>query len=354
MILAASLAGVLLLCEAFSCLQHAGCKPCQPCAVLDAPSRVTSTLCSAACHPCRAASYGNLFARLDLGRGTRPFKSGGRGDRGAHTGRQTTFWNLGTPPRGDPPPRCEKHVLTWRWQARGQLDIACGQPARMAWRLQQEHAGRAPHARLVFAPLIGIAGRPRRRPRPHRRPAWRQPLRPSQRSRHPASLASSSQLAARGAGGCLEQAALGLAAAAAAAAALVGCPACSSSSSSSSRRVPCGAWRRRMTRPAWGCPPATLGRSSTSLAALMATQCAVTCSGWCSRLGSMPPRTCTEGKCRSGLLARHPPQPPASCTATFCTPCLHAHYFCIIRLHQYAYLRLHTHKCISAAHRLPQ
>jgi hypothetical protein len=53
----------------------------------------------------RAASYGNLFARLDLGKGSRPFKSGGRDDRGAHTGRQTTFWNLGTPPRGDPPPR---------------------------------------------------------------------------------------------------------------------------------------------------------------------------------------------------------------------------------------------------------
>jgi hypothetical protein len=36
----------------------------------------------------------NLFSDISLGRCTRAFKSGGRRDRGAHTGRGATFWNL--------------------------------------------------------------------------------------------------------------------------------------------------------------------------------------------------------------------------------------------------------------------
>ncbi|KAL4457378.1 hypothetical protein ABPG75_012243 [Micractinium tetrahymenae] len=42
----------------------------------------------------RAASYGNLLTNLDLGLGLRPFQAGGRGDRGAHSGRLNTFWNV--------------------------------------------------------------------------------------------------------------------------------------------------------------------------------------------------------------------------------------------------------------------
>ncbi|KAL4447947.1 hypothetical protein ABPG75_005166 [Micractinium tetrahymenae] len=36
----------------------------------------------------------NLFSKINLGRNTRAFQSSGRRDRGAHTGRGTTFWNV--------------------------------------------------------------------------------------------------------------------------------------------------------------------------------------------------------------------------------------------------------------------
>lgn len=42
----------------------------------------------------RAAPHGNLFTDLNLGLGARPFASGGRSDRGAHSGRLNTFWNV--------------------------------------------------------------------------------------------------------------------------------------------------------------------------------------------------------------------------------------------------------------------
>jgi hypothetical protein len=42
----------------------------------------------------RSGPWGNLFTQLAMGAGQRPFDAGGRGDRGAHSGRQTTFWNL--------------------------------------------------------------------------------------------------------------------------------------------------------------------------------------------------------------------------------------------------------------------
>jgi Pectate lyase superfamily protein len=42
----------------------------------------------------REANYSSLFSNLDLGAGTRPFNSGGSGDRGAHSGAYSTFWNL--------------------------------------------------------------------------------------------------------------------------------------------------------------------------------------------------------------------------------------------------------------------
>lgn len=35
----------------------------------------------------------NLFSAIQLGANTRPFESSGRADRGAHTGRDGTFWN---------------------------------------------------------------------------------------------------------------------------------------------------------------------------------------------------------------------------------------------------------------------
>lgn len=42
----------------------------------------------------RAAPYQNLFSNIDLGIGSRPFACGGGGDRGSHTARYATFWNI--------------------------------------------------------------------------------------------------------------------------------------------------------------------------------------------------------------------------------------------------------------------
>jgi hypothetical protein len=42
----------------------------------------------------REANYSSLFSNLDCGAGTRPFNSGGSGDRGAHSGAYSTFWNI--------------------------------------------------------------------------------------------------------------------------------------------------------------------------------------------------------------------------------------------------------------------
>lgn len=42
----------------------------------------------------RAAPYSTLWTELDLGLGTRPFRSGGRGDRGPHTAAYNTLWNV--------------------------------------------------------------------------------------------------------------------------------------------------------------------------------------------------------------------------------------------------------------------
>ena len=42
----------------------------------------------------REANYSSLFSNLDCGAGTRPFDSGGSGNRGAHSGAYSTFWNI--------------------------------------------------------------------------------------------------------------------------------------------------------------------------------------------------------------------------------------------------------------------
>jgi hypothetical protein len=42
----------------------------------------------------REANYSTLFSNLDCGAGTRPFDSGGSGNRGAHSGAYSTFWNV--------------------------------------------------------------------------------------------------------------------------------------------------------------------------------------------------------------------------------------------------------------------
>jgi Pectate lyase superfamily protein len=42
----------------------------------------------------REANYASLFSNLDCGAGTRPFNSGGSGNRGAHSGAYSTFWNV--------------------------------------------------------------------------------------------------------------------------------------------------------------------------------------------------------------------------------------------------------------------
>jgi hypothetical protein len=42
----------------------------------------------------REANYSTLFSNLDCGAGTRPFNSGGSGDRGAHSGAYSTYWNI--------------------------------------------------------------------------------------------------------------------------------------------------------------------------------------------------------------------------------------------------------------------
>lgn len=42
----------------------------------------------------RNAPYGTLFSNLDVGAGRRVFDASGRGDRGAHAGAHTTYWNI--------------------------------------------------------------------------------------------------------------------------------------------------------------------------------------------------------------------------------------------------------------------
>jgi hypothetical protein len=42
----------------------------------------------------REANYSSLFSQLDCGAGTRPFESGGSGNRGAHAGAYNTYWNI--------------------------------------------------------------------------------------------------------------------------------------------------------------------------------------------------------------------------------------------------------------------
>ena len=42
----------------------------------------------------REANYSSLFSQLDCGAGTRPFDSGGSGNRGAHAGAYNTYWNI--------------------------------------------------------------------------------------------------------------------------------------------------------------------------------------------------------------------------------------------------------------------
>src|SRR5215207_5824621 len=42
----------------------------------------------------REANYSGLFSRIDCGACTRPFDSGGSGDRGAHAGAYNTYWNI--------------------------------------------------------------------------------------------------------------------------------------------------------------------------------------------------------------------------------------------------------------------
>jgi hypothetical protein len=42
----------------------------------------------------REANYSSLFSQLDCGACTRPFDSGGSGDRGAHAGAYNTYWNI--------------------------------------------------------------------------------------------------------------------------------------------------------------------------------------------------------------------------------------------------------------------
>jgi hypothetical protein len=42
----------------------------------------------------REANYSSLFSNLDCGACTRPFNSGGSGNRGAHSGAYSTFWNV--------------------------------------------------------------------------------------------------------------------------------------------------------------------------------------------------------------------------------------------------------------------
>ena len=42
----------------------------------------------------REANYSSLFSNLDCGEGKRPFESGGAGNRGAHSGAYSTFWNV--------------------------------------------------------------------------------------------------------------------------------------------------------------------------------------------------------------------------------------------------------------------
>lgn len=51
----------------------------------------------------RAGPHANLFSSIYVGANTRPFESSGRQDRGAHTGRGTTFWNLAGRTRPTPP-----------------------------------------------------------------------------------------------------------------------------------------------------------------------------------------------------------------------------------------------------------
>jgi len=53
----------------------------------------------------REANYSSLFSNLDCGICSRPFNSGGSGNRGAHAGAYSTYWNVkGTSQLKPPPP----------------------------------------------------------------------------------------------------------------------------------------------------------------------------------------------------------------------------------------------------------
>lgn len=63
------------------------------------PSEAWTTAPGLRCRPHAAqhhrnGPFANLFTDIDVGRGTRPFYSGGAEGRGANTGRATTFWNV--------------------------------------------------------------------------------------------------------------------------------------------------------------------------------------------------------------------------------------------------------------------
>lgn len=74
---------------------------------LDPPFPFTAL---AACS--QAGPHNHLFSDLDMGFGTRPFKSGGDKPRGAYAGANNTFWNLrASLPAANPPllqlPECD-------------------------------------------------------------------------------------------------------------------------------------------------------------------------------------------------------------------------------------------------------
>jgi len=81
----------------------------------------------------REANYSSLFSQLDCGAGTRPFDSGGSGDRGAHAGAYNTYWNIRAAGALKLPPPDFGPLLNF--VGVGQIGAAPDAPAR--WMVEQ-------------------------------------------------------------------------------------------------------------------------------------------------------------------------------------------------------------------------
>ncbi|EFN56045.1 hypothetical protein CHLNCDRAFT_145493 [Chlorella variabilis] len=109
----------------------------------------------------RAGPYANLFTDVDVGYGLRPFASGGRKDRAAHSALGTTFWNLraianAPPPLQWPPPSPPPRPPPPRPKPRPPPRLLA-QPRQLGPTNQQAEGGQAAAAAARGRRLVSIA-----------------------------------------------------------------------------------------------------------------------------------------------------------------------------------------------------